>query len=86
MIGTNRACAAETVRTLLDDYAAGSLADPTGASLDDLLAERGVIIVDQTGWNTLDTHECESGKEIGRPRAKVTDREEQVRIAALARV
>ncbi|MFJ2756226.1 FAD-dependent oxidoreductase [Nocardioides sp. NPDC087217] len=86
VIGTNRACAAETVRTLLDDYAAGSLADPTGEPLDDLLAERGVVIVDQTGWNTLDTHECESGKEIGRPRAKVTDREEQVRIAALARV
>jgi ferredoxin/flavodoxin---NADP+ reductase len=86
VIGTNRACAAETVRTLLDDYAAGSLADPAGESLDDILAARGVIVVDQTGWNTLDTHECESGKEIGRPRAKVTDREEQVRIAALARV
>ncbi|MFJ9389272.1 FAD-dependent oxidoreductase [Nocardioides sp. NPDC101246] len=86
VIGTNRACAAETVRTLLDDHAAGSLADPAGESLDDLLAERGVIVVDQTGWNTLDTHERESGKEIGRPRVKVTDREEQVRIAALARV
>ncbi|MEU6136394.1 FAD-dependent oxidoreductase [Nocardioides sp. NPDC047086] len=86
VIGTNRACAAETVRTLLDDYAAGSLTAPAGRSLDDLLAERGVVVVDQTGWNTLDTHECESGKEIGRPRVKVTDREEQVRIAALARV
>lgn len=86
VIGTNRACAAETVRTLLDDYTAGSLADPAGESLDDVLAARGVIVVDQTGWNTLDIHECESGKEIGRPRAKVTDREEQVRIAALARV
>jgi ferredoxin--NADP+ reductase len=86
VIGTNRACAAETVRTLLDDYAAGSLAEPAGEPLDDLLAERGVVVVDQSGWNTLDTHECESGKEMGRPRAKVTDREEQVRIAALARV
>ncbi|MFD7076603.1 FAD-dependent oxidoreductase [Nocardioides sp. NPDC059952] len=86
VIGTNRACAAETVRTLLDDHAAGSLAAPAGESLDDLLAERGVIVVDQAGWNTLDTHEREAGKEIGRPRAKVTDREEQVRIAALARV
>ena len=86
VIGTNRACAAETVRTLLDDHAAGSLAEPTGESLDDLLAARGVIVVDQTGWNTLDTHECESGKEVGRPRVKVTNRDEQVRIAALARV
>ncbi|MGH3351241.1 MAG: FAD-dependent oxidoreductase [Nocardioides sp.] len=86
VIGTNRACAAETVRTLLDDYAAGSLADPTGETLDALLSERGVTVVDHTGWDTLDTHERESGKETGRPRSKVTDKAEQVRIAALARV
>ncbi|MEI7057269.1 FAD-dependent oxidoreductase [Nocardioides sp. CCNWLW239] len=86
VIGTNRACAAETVRTLLDDFAAGRLPDPTGEPLDDLLAERGVTVVDQTGWNTLDAHECASGEETGRPRVKVTDKEEQVRIAALARV
>lgn len=84
VIGTNRACAAETVRTLLDDHAAGNLPDPTGEPLDDLLVERGVTVVDQAGWNTLDAHERASGKEVGRPRVKVADPAEQVRIAAPA--
>jgi ferredoxin--NADP+ reductase len=83
VIGTNRTCAAETVRTLLDDYAAGRLPDPADESLDDLLAEKGVTVVDQSGWNTLDAHECASGEKTGRPRVKVTDRAEQIRIAAL---
>ena len=86
VIGTNRACAAETVRTLLDDHAAGRLVQPTGRSLDEILDARGTTRVDHAGWDTLDTHERESGKEAGRPRTKVTDREEQVRIAALATV
>ncbi|NYI77462.1 FAD-dependent oxidoreductase [Nocardioides panzhihuensis] len=82
VIGTNRACAAETVRTLLDDHAAGNLPDPTDEPLDDLLAERGVTVVDQAGWNTLDAHERASGEETGRPRMKVADPAEQLRIAA----
>ncbi|GGR41273.1 ferredoxin--NADP+ reductase [Nocardioides luteus] len=85
VIGTNRACAAETVRTLLDDHAAGALPAPTGQPLDELLTDRGVTVIDHAGWNALDAHERKSGKEIGRPRLKVTDPEEQVRIAAPVR-
>ncbi|TQL68483.1 ferredoxin--NADP+ reductase [Nocardioides albertanoniae] len=84
VIGTNRACAAETVRTLLDDHAAGRLAEPTGQSIDEILDARGAPRVDHAGWEMLDTHERESGKKAGRPRIKVTDRSEQVDIATRA--
>lgn len=82
VIGTNRSCAAETVASLLDDFEAGKLVDPSGgeAELDSLLAERGVPLVDITSWKTLDAFEVGVGAELGRPRIKVVDVSEQLRI------
>src|SRR5213080_2446441 len=40
VIGTNKVCAAETVRALLEDHAAGRLPSPDGGDLGALLAER----------------------------------------------
>lgn len=82
VIGTNRACAIETATALIDDYYEGRLADPAGdtQSFDTLLAERGVAIVDLVAWKRLDSHERAEGKAIGRPRVKVSDRDEQIRI------
>lgn len=82
VIGTNRQCAAETAAAVLDDYHAGQLPDPGGdaASFDDLLTSRGVSAVDLSGWQRLDQHERGAGEQAGRPRVKVVDHDEQVRI------
>ncbi len=84
VIGTNRTCAVETVAALLDDYYDGRLPSPGGDkdSFDKLLTDRGVAIVDLVAWNRLDSHERAEGKAIGRPRVKISDRAEQVRIGA----
>ncbi len=84
VIGTNRTCAAETVTALIDDYYEGLLPEPGGdkKSFDSLLTERGVVIVDLAAWKRLDSHEKAEGKAVGRPRLKITDREEQIRIGA----
>jgi ferredoxin/flavodoxin---NADP+ reductase len=87
VIGTNRSCSAETVSSLLDDCAAGALAEPTGGSaeLDAMLAERGLPIIDIKGWKALDSFEVGAGAAAGRPRIKVVDAEEQRRIAQAQR-
>jgi ferredoxin--NADP+ reductase len=84
VIGTNRACAVETAAAILDDYVDGRLPETVGtaSSLDALLAERGLPIVDLASWQRLDEHERASGKDVGRPRAKVVDRDLQLKIAS----
>jgi ferredoxin--NADP+ reductase len=71
VIGTNKKDAAETVGLLLDDARAGSLAEPSGGSLDELLAERGVEVVGYEGWERIDAIERARGEEQGRPRVKL---------------
>ena len=85
VIGTNRGCAAETVHSLLDDYAAGLLADPAGglAELDAVITGRGLPTIDIKGWKALDAFEISEGAAAGRPRIKVVDAAEQLRIAQL---
>ncbi|MCW2798672.1 MAG: Ferredoxin--NADP+ reductase [Aeromicrobium sp.] len=84
VIGTNRTDAVETAAALLDDYVEGRLPDPRGdaESFDGLLAERQVTVIDLAGWKRLDDHERGEGKAAGRPRVKVSDREDQIRIGA----
>ena len=84
VIGTNRACAVETASAVLDDYVDGALAREVGdaAALDALLAERGVGILDLASWHRIDAHERAAGEEIGRPRLKLVERDEQIRIGA----
>lgn len=69
VIGTNKACAAETVQTLLDDADAGELPEPRQGP-EALLAGLGGK-VDLTGWRRLDRHEREAGRAADRPRVKV---------------
>ena len=71
VIGTNKKDAAETVELLLDDARAGILAEPSGGSLDELLAERGVEVVGYEGWERIDAIERARGEEQGRPRVKL---------------
>ena len=59
MIGTNKKDATETVEHLLEDARAGRLTSVGGsaADVDALLAERGVEVVTQVGWEAIDAAE-----------------------------
>ncbi|MBS1691861.1 MAG: FAD-dependent oxidoreductase [Actinobacteria bacterium] len=74
-IGTNKSCAAETVRHLVDDYNNGLLADPAPgfdrpAALDHLVHSRRPDRIDAGGWWAIDDAEIERGAPQGRPRIK----------------
>jgi ferredoxin/flavodoxin---NADP+ reductase len=75
VIGTNRACAAETVGQLLADFDAGKLtgdvATPKG--LGALLVQRGATPLTWEQWQNIDAEERRRGAETGRPRMKFVD-------------
>lgn len=75
VIGTNRACAAETVAHVLVDFNDGKLAGkvrPDG-ELEALLADRGVTRLDWSHWQRIDSDERKAGVDTGRPRVKFVD-------------
>jgi ferredoxin--NADP+ reductase len=85
VIGTNKKDAQETVDALLEDLEAGRLADPPSpdpSAVERLLRERKPALVDYAGWELIDHHERSRGEPHGRPRVKVTDIDEMLRIAA----
>jgi ferredoxin--NADP+ reductase len=87
VIGTNKKDATETVETLLEDAAAGRLEpkpDATAAAVDSLLAERGVRVVEYSGWTAIDEAERAAGEKSGRPRVKLCSWDEL--LAAAERV
>ncbi|MEE1745622.1 FAD-dependent oxidoreductase [Streptomyces sp. JV184] len=71
-IGANRACAAETVGTLLDDAVAGALPAPAPApkAFHRLVRSRGRHVVDARGLAAIDRAELARGRDGGRPRVK----------------
>ncbi len=82
-IGTNKACSEETVTAFLDDLESGRLQAPTRTSADLDVALAGVEVVDLEGWRALDRAEVARGAAVGRPRVKLLDPDEIVRIATL---
>ena len=82
-IGTNRSCARETVEALLDDLDAGRCPTPVGtaATVARVVEARQPDVVGLAGWRALDREERRRGAQRGRPRAKVVDPEEQLRVA-----
>jgi ferredoxin--NADP+ reductase len=74
-IGTNKSCAAQTVRHLVDDFNAGLLSGPVArpSALDRLVRERQPDVVDAAGWHAIDAAEVARGQADGRPRNKFTD-------------
>ena len=79
VIGTNKKCAHETVAAPARRPARGTA--PAAAvrrapTLDALLAERGATLVDYAAWERIDEHERGAGEAQGRPRVKLTQREE----------
>jgi ferredoxin/flavodoxin---NADP+ reductase len=76
VIGTNKACAVETVATLLGDALPEiAPADAEPAAVDTLLAGRGVRVVDADGWRRIDAAETTAGAPVGRPRVKLVTRD-----------
>lgn len=84
-IGTNKSCAAQTVRQLVDDYNAGVLTDPRHkpTALEKLVRTRQPAMVDAAGWQAIDAAEIARGGE-DRPRDKFTSVDEMIAAAATA--
>ena len=75
VLGTNRADAAETVRSIVTDLTSRDATEVGDFGWDpaDRLAERGICIVDREGWNAIDLAEVELGRSQGRPRTKIAE-------------
>ncbi|WP_213771735.1 FAD-dependent oxidoreductase [Bradyrhizobium sp. dw_78] len=69
VIGTNRADAMETVRTLLSDFREGRWPVKPGRPRTPALLSGSRI--DFMDWKRIDAAECLSGREAGRPRRKI---------------
>jgi ferredoxin--NADP+ reductase len=84
VIGTNKKDASETVELLLEDARSGVLPDRAdrGRTVEDALAERGVVFVSYAGWEAIDAVERERGEPQGRPRVKLCRWEELLEAAA----
>jgi ferredoxin--NADP+ reductase len=84
IIGTNKRDAQETVDTLLDDFDAnrlGNPSDPDRDSLEALVAERQPDAVSYAGWQAVDRAEKEAGEPHGRPRVKLCSFDELLEAA-----
>ena len=81
VIGTNKADASETVRSLLEDVLP-TPADPRPEAVDALLRRRGVDTVDFDQWRHIDRLELTMGEAQGRPRVKLVSRRELLEAAA----
>ncbi|MFI6430435.1 FAD-dependent oxidoreductase [Rhodococcus oryzae] len=87
VIGTNKACAKETVGGLLEDFQSGSLSRPVGSRKDltKLVAQRQPARIDYRGWQAIDAAERAGGAASGRPRVKITDVDEMLGVARVRR-
>ncbi|MFF1550931.1 FAD-dependent oxidoreductase [Rhodococcus erythropolis] len=88
-IGTNKSCAQETIRMLVDDFNDGRLTNPVAddSAVDRLVRARQSDVVDREGWHAIDKAELERGAAHDRVREKVLDQVEITSILdAAARV
>jgi ferredoxin--NADP+ reductase len=77
VIGTNKSDSAEVMRSLVE-----SLDVPKERTdLLHLLKDRGVKVIEQSGWSKINESELSQGALQGRPRVKVTDMDEMLTIA-----
>lgn len=73
IIGTNRACAVETVGSLVADLSGRvQPVKPGAAAALELLSKRGVRVVSYADWQRIDEAEINAGKSAGKPREKFT--------------
>jgi ferredoxin--NADP+ reductase len=90
VIGTNKKDAQQTVDAMLADLspsgdgdgAAHTPSEADAAAVEALLRERQPQLVTYSGWEAIDRHERALGESSGRPRVKLTEIDEMLRIAA----
>lgn len=83
VIGTNKPDAAETVKLMLEDFAAGKLLSPSQPSPEaalTLIEQKQPKFVTYADWQKIDAVECAKGEEQGRPRVKFTTVEEMLAV------
>ncbi len=79
-VGTNRVCADETVKQLLEDLRKGKLQRPALDPVDVLdCFERAT---DLAHWRRIDAHELEEGARTNRPRVKLQTIREMIELGA----
>lgn len=75
LIGTNKGDAIETVECMLEDIASGHIHQPehpSAEAAEKFVGERQPAFFSYDHWRSLDEHELSLGKELGRPRVKLT--------------
>jgi ferredoxin--NADP+ reductase len=88
IIGTNKKDAAESVTSMLADAESGvlpSAPEPASEAFDAMLAERGVHVVQFSGWRAVDAAERALGASRGRDRTTIHDRADLFDAAELDR-
>ena len=84
VIGTNKKCARDTVRSLLADLDADRLPRAGArdrAALDTWVHQRRPEVTTLPGWRGIDIRERLDGSDVGSPRRKIVDADELVRTA-----
>ena len=84
VIGTNKKDSQDTVDTLLANLASATLSEVGPGHADEVaawLAERQPQLVTDALWQLIDDHERSAGEPLGRPRVKLVDVAEMLRIA-----
>jgi ferredoxin--NADP+ reductase len=87
ILGTNKKCSRDTVRALLADVEAGILSTDTtrdGHDIEHILRIRQPALIDQLGWLRIDDIERKSGRDLGKPRAKLTEIDALIHAARLS--
>lgn len=84
LIGSNKTCSRETVDALVDDLAADKRfwpIAPQAEAVDQLLRERRIDYVTYDEWKRIDELEIARGRAVGRPRIKLTERDDILHVA-----
>ncbi len=81
IIGTNRACAVESVDMLLEDINKLDVDKPGREGLYKILDANGVQHINYSQWQKIDDAEVAAGEPKGKPREKIIRREEMLAIA-----
>lgn len=83
IIGTNRACAVETVNALIEDVSKLDAGNKPGRDkVYEILNSRHVRYINYDQWKTIDQVEVERGEAKGKPREKITSVEEMISLVS----
>lgn len=82
-IGSNRACALDTVAAIEEDVKDYNIAEShvsNEVNIVELLETRNVKLVNFVDWQKIDDAECQAGEKLGKPREKFTSSAEMIKL------